>query len=354
MRCFRISFLQAPTRIPPRSKSGALLPCWRRILIDVNSQNSDACQERLVSKQPSSLMVDPAMFPNFVWYESAASLVASADASLARILAIEDHIVKMPVVDGYCVNCERIVPFTVFGGAMLGTHINLREGMVCQACGLNARSRLLLLAASELFASGDQRLAVMEAFSPFAVAIKRRWPTAQLSEYFGPDLIPGEVTQRTATLEPPEAARHEDLMGLSYGDESLDGIVHNDVLEHVSEVTRALREIYRVLRPGGMALFTMPWFPWLQKSLVRGRLLEDGSIDDFLPPEFHGDGLRPQGIYTFYNFGADFGDMLAQAGFEKARYGVCYAPMCGFLSNNYRYGTDGLMMPSVLMARRPL
>lgn len=299
-------------------------------------------------------MVDPAMFPNFVWFESAASLVASAETSLARMHAIEDHIVRTEVVDGYCVNCECIVPFSVFGGAMLGIHINLREGMVCQVCGLNARSRLLLLAASELFVSGDQRLAVMEAFSPFALAIKRRWPAAQLSEYFGPGLIPGTVTQRTGTLEPSKAARHEDLMRLSYGDESLDGLVHNDVLEHVSEVTPALQEVYRVLRPGGIALFTMPWFPWLQRSLIRGRLREDGSIEEFLPPEYHGDGLRPQGIYTFYNFGADFGDMLAQAGFEKTRYGVCYDPMCGFLSNNYRYGTDGLMMPSVLVARRPL
>ena len=294
------------------------------------------------------------MFPNIIWFKSAAAVVAAADTSLARMNVIEDHIASAAVRDGYCVNCEAMTPLTVFGGAMLGKHINLREGMVCQVCGLNARSRLLLLAATELFSSTDQRRAVMEAFSPFAAAVQRRWPGSQLSEYFGPDRAPGAVTQRAGTTGKAEATRHEDLMRLSYDDASLDGVIHNDVLEHVSEVARAFEEVYRVLRPGGTALFTMPWFPWLQQTLVRGRLRTDGTLEEFHPAEYHGDGLRPEGIYTFYNFGADLGALLAQAGFENARYGVCYAPICGFLSNNYRYGTDGLMMPSVLMARRPL
>lgn len=293
------------------------------------------------------------MFPNIIWFESAAAVVAAADTSRARMNTIEDLIASASVLDGYCVNCEGITPLTVFGGAMLGKHINLREGLVCQVCGLNARSRLLLLAARELFPSGDQNIAVMEAFSPFAAAMQRRWPAAQLSEYFGSDLTPGTLTQRTGTQGNAEAARHEDLMRLSYDDASLDGVVHNDVLEHVSDVARALAEVRRVLRPGGTTLFTMPWFPWLQQTLVRGRLRADGTLKEFLPAEYHGDGLRPEGIYTFYNFGADLGDLLAQAGFENASYGVCYSPTCGFLSNNYRYGTDGLMMPSVVMARKP-
>ncbi len=306
-----------------------------------------------VGLQGISKVLDPTIYPNIIWFESAVALTASAASTLERMHAIEDHIAGMPVMDGYCVNCERITPFTVFGGAMLGTHINLREGMVCQACGLNARSRLLLLAATGLFLSSGQALAVMEAFSPFAAAMKRRWPDAWLSEYFDPAAVSGTLTDREDVNGEIETARHEDLMRLSYADASMDGVVHNDVLEHVADVTRALSEIYRVLRPGGTVLFTMPWFPWLEKTIIRGRLRDDGSLEQFQPAEYHGDRLRPQGIYTYYNFGADLGELLAAAGFENARYGACYAPQCGFLSNNYRYGTDGLMMPSILMARRP-
>ncbi|MFS8136492.1 MAG: class I SAM-dependent methyltransferase [Thermomonas sp.] len=298
-------------------------------------------------------MLNPVMFPNIIWFESAGALTASADPTVTRMNAIEDYIASIPVMDGYCVNCECIAPFTVFGGALFGSHINLREGMVCQACGLNARSRLLLLAATGVFPSSTRQLAVMEAFSPFAAAMKERWPDAQVSEYFDPTIAPGTMTVRPRRDGGSQAARHEDLMQLSYADASLDGVIHNDVLEHVADVARAFSEIYRVLRPGGTVLFTMPWFPWLQKTLIRGRLLHDGSLEEFLPSEYHGDGLRPEGIYTYYNFGADLGELLTRAGFENARYGVCYAPFCGFLSNNYRYGTDGLMMPSVLIARRP-
>jgi len=42
---------------------------------------------------------------------------------------------------------------------------------------------------------------------------------------------------------------------LPYADESFDAVVCVDVLEHVSDLPRVLREVSRVLRPGGMFLF---------------------------------------------------------------------------------------------------
>lgn len=294
------------------------------------------------------------MFPDVMWFKSVPVLVAAANTTLKRMIAIEDNITSVPVVDGYCVNCEAITPMTVFGGAMLGHYINLREGMVCQACGLNARSRLLLHAAGQVFPSSGAELAVMEAFSAFAGVMRRRWPESHLSEYFGPAVAAGADVRRPGLDGVDRTARHEDLMRLSYGDASLDGIIHNDVLEHVADVDIAFAQMHRVLRPGGVALFTMPWFPWMQRTQVRGRLRSDDSLEEFLPTELHGDGLRAGGIYTFYNFGADLEEMLIRAGFDQIRYGVCYCPTAGFLTNNNRYGSDGLMLPSVLTARRPL
>jgi SAM-dependent methyltransferase len=290
------------------------------------------------------------VYPSIQWFDRPAALVASAEPARARLRAIEDPVVEATVREGWCVVCERIAPLTVVGGAMLGEHINLREGMVCQLCGINARSRLLFLAASQRFARGDEALALLEAFSPLAAAMRKRWPATSCSEYMLEGGEPGAILERELADGRRDRARHEDLMRLSYADASLDGIVHSDVLEHVPDVATALRECRRVLKPGGSAVFTMPWFPWAAATRVRGRLRADGSLEQLLPPEYHGDGLRKEGVYTFYNFGADLEDMLAAAGFAQARFGACYAPTLGFLSNNYRYGEDGLMMPTVLMA----
>ncbi len=50
---------------------------------------------------------------------------------------------------------------------------------------------------------------------------------------------------------------------LSYVDGSLDVVTSCDVLEHVADDGAALREIYRILRPGGIVVMTVPAHPYL-------------------------------------------------------------------------------------------
>jgi SAM-dependent methyltransferase len=53
---------------------------------------------------------------------------------------------------------------------------------------------------------------------------------------------------------------------LPVGDATLDVVVALDVLEHLDDDRRALDEILRVLRPGGMLLATVPAYPFLWSS----------------------------------------------------------------------------------------
>jgi SAM-dependent methyltransferase len=51
-----------------------------------------------------------------------------------------------------------------------------------------------------------------------------------------------------------------DARALPLPDRSVDLVVATDVVEHVDDDQRAVSEIYRVLRPGGIVLFTVPAF----------------------------------------------------------------------------------------------
>lgn len=285
------------------------------------------------------------------WFDTPSELVKAVSGSLALMRATDATIASHARVSGFCVHCQRDCDLLVNGGAQFGPDVNLREGLVCQTCGLNARSRELFMSARECFAIGA-RLAVLEAFSPLAAYLEAVWPGARLSEFHAAGARAGQEYDFLRADGTCRRAVHQDMQALGFEDASLDGIVHNDVLEHVPDARRGLQECWRVLVPGGSAVFTMPWFPWLPKSLVRGRLDEQGSLVEYLPTELHYDGLRPEGIYTFHNFGADLGNMLESVGFSRVQFGMCYAPAAGFTTNNYRYGDDFLMLPTVIRAVR--
>lgn len=57
-----------------------------------------------------------------------------------------------------------------------------------------------------------------------------------------------------------------DLRRLPVGDATLDVVTCLDTLEHIEEDDAALAEIFRALKPGGYALFTVPAHPWMFSS----------------------------------------------------------------------------------------
>ncbi|MEZ6014760.1 MAG: class I SAM-dependent methyltransferase [Planctomycetota bacterium] len=54
-----------------------------------------------------------------------------------------------------------------------------------------------------------------------------------------------------------------DLARLPFADGGFDALTCLDTLEHVQDDVAALAEIHRVLRPGGVALMTVPAHPWM-------------------------------------------------------------------------------------------
>jgi len=128
------------------------------------------------------------------------------------------------------------------------------------------------------------------------------------SEYFA-DAAPGSLQN---------GIRCEDVQRLTYADASFDLVTHTEVLEHVPDDARALRELLRVLRPGGRMVFTVPMHDGAH-TVERARLSADGVVEHLLEPVHHTDPLRPEGILAFRDYGLDIVDRLRVAGFDDAR-----------------------------------
>ena len=95
-----------------------------------------------------------------------------------------------------------------------------------------------------------------------------------------------------------------DITDIPYEEHFFDVILCSHVLEHVQDDRKAMRELYRVLKPGGWALLQVP----LQTG--REKTYEDPSI---VTPE---ERLKHFGQKDHVRiYGADYKDRLASAGF---------------------------------------
>lgn len=76
----------------------------------------------------------------------------------------------------------------------------------------------------------------------------------------------------TTDLYSPLADVKADICNLPFQDNSYDLILCNHVLEHIPDDTKAMKELYRVLKPGGMGIFQIP------QDLNREVTFEDDTI----------------------------------------------------------------------------
>lgn len=198
--------------------------------------------------------------------------------------------------------------------------VNRREGDVCMKCGV---SRRLWSLASVIMGALDDRFGVRLACMADMRAVlgqhdqsARIWECNNLSmlhRYFEgiPQVHYTEFANGNASV--PSV----NLLDIPFEDASLDMIIMTDVLEHVPDVSRALSELYRVLRINGVLVFTVPM---LLSRATRQRALSDGKggVEHLLPPSYHGDPREKRDdLLVYYEFGGDFVNTLQQY------FGVC-------------------------------
>lgn len=120
-----------------------------------------------------------------------------------------------------------------------------RKDVVCPVCLSHARQRIAWLFIERKTGAMEGRVQSILHIAP-EIEIGKK-----LRE------IP-DVRYVSIDLESPHAMRRMDVTDLQIPDRSFQVVYCSHVLEHVPEDRKAIREIFRVLKPGGWCLFQVP------------------------------------------------------------------------------------------------
>lgn len=170
-------------------------------------------------------------------------------------------------------------------------YVQPRENALCPSCLALERHRMLwlyLVRESGFFESSPRMLHI----APERCFMRR------FEKHLGDNYI-------TADIESPLAKVKMDIQAIPFGDGEFDVIFCNHILEHVEDDRLAMREMFRVMRPGGWGAMLSPVTPGLAITY------EDPTITT---PEGRAEAFGQHDHVREY--GADYPQRLAEAGFE--------------------------------------
>jgi SAM-dependent methyltransferase len=201
---------------------------------------------------------------------------------------------------GYCPICQESVEF-------YSEQAWLRDHFFCSSCGSIPRERALMVAIDQ-YCPNWRSLAVHES-SPggrgVSVKLHHNCATYTASQYY-PDLTPGE--------HHASGFQCQNLEKMTFADSSFDLFVTQDVMEHIFNPKRAFREIARVLKPGGMHIFTVPIVNRFSASESRAVLdASTGQIEYLKEAEYHGNPVDAKGSLVTMDWGYDIQKVIMDA-----------------------------------------
>lgn len=179
-----------------------------------------------------------------------------------RLLAYKDILrYKSPDAEGYfCIGCgnhwKKFKPMPKAWVDILrenGWKFKLDDAetlnyqnYTCYGCGMTDRDRLYALYLSDIIKERE------------SVSIIEFAPTPALSNYL--KSFKG-VTHRTSDLYAPDVDDTLDIQDLhKYDDQSFDIFICSHILEHVDDDIKAMRELFRITRSGGVGVAMVPIF----------------------------------------------------------------------------------------------
>ena len=217
--------------------------------------------------------------------------------------------------DGYVDRCS-VCGHT---GYLRREGLSVRETFQCGICKASLRyreqARLIL---NHFSREGSERLADLAAepefqnlkiYEPGLIGPFRKFfqkmPHYHTS-YFWNDVEPGESR---------EGVQCQDLMNLTYEDDSFDLVLSSDIFEHVRKPFVGFKEVNRVLKPGGFHIFSIPLERPMSSTTVF-RVDTSGPEDVFVLPEHYHSAPMGGKSLVYTDFGEDMVEIMAADGID--------------------------------------
>jgi SAM-dependent methyltransferase len=183
----------------------------------------------------------------------------------------------------------------------------LRDEYLCERCQSIPRHRALICVLGKVAPDWpEQTIFESSPSGPASSLIAQRCRNYTPSQYF----------EGVASGIYVNKIRREDLRCLTLPDNSVDLVVTSDVFEHIVNPGAAFREIARVLRRGGLHVFTVPIF---ERPHTLVRVADDGT--ELMAPDYHGNPIGDGRSLVVREWGDDITDFIeAEAGTPTRRY----------------------------------
>ena len=167
---------------------------------------------------------------------------------------------------------------------------------ICPICQGNSRTRLLCEYIEKEAGMFDPPHKARVLHVAPEDSIRSRMKARKLIDYVGVDIEPAKYGRTDVTWC--------DITAINQPDESFDLIICSHVLEHIPDDGLAMRELFRILKPGGTAILQVP----ISASLPH--TIEDPDLSDPMEREQRFGQWDHVRIY-----GADYVKRLCDAGF---------------------------------------
>lgn len=231
----------------------------------------------------------------------------------------------------FCFNCGRVEDYKIIYpididlqrtwgiSKRLVRLFNNREGRICTGCGVNVRAQGLAKAiVKSKFGYKQESLRDW-----VKIANKKGLKVCELNSCH--NLHDTLKKLKFLTYSEYGTTSEQNIEALTLNDNQYDIVLHSETLEHVSNPKKAMNECRRILKQGGLVLFTTPVI-WGRNTKQRAKM-KNHKIEYLMEPSYH--GKKADDYLVYYEYGRDIDSIISS--------GVFYAD---WINQNYVFYSE--------------